>query len=60
MIRLIRRFFRQQDGSVTLDWIVLTAGAIALALGAASMFLGGGEKHSNSMATTISVRPAEH
>ncbi|SNT18219.1 hypothetical protein [Tropicimonas sediminicola] len=57
MIRLIQRFLKTEDGAVTLDWIVLTAGAIALALGATSMILDGTQTQTGTLATTISERP---
>jgi hypothetical protein len=41
MVRSTEDLPGENTGSVTLDWIVLTAGAVALALGATSMFLGG-------------------
>lgn len=57
MIRLTRIFLSREDGAVTLDWIVLTAGAIALALGATSMVLGGTQTQSGALAKTIAERP---
>ncbi|MFD0980235.1 hypothetical protein [Tropicimonas aquimaris] len=57
MMRLTQRFLNSEDGAVTLDWIVLTAGAIALALGATSMILDGTQTQTGTLATTISERP---
>ncbi len=54
MVRLTEKLHGEKQGSVTLDWIVLTAGAVALALGATSMFLGGGAHHARTSPPAVS------
>ncbi len=34
VFKILRRFSRDEDGAVTVDWVVLTAAVIGLALGA--------------------------
>jgi hypothetical protein len=34
----LKKFLSDQNGAVTIDWVVLTAGSIALCIGAYSMF----------------------
>jgi Flp pilus assembly protein TadG len=37
---LSKRFFKSQDGAVTVDWVVLTAALVALCVGAMYTFNG--------------------
>lgn len=37
MTKLTQKFSRDEDGAVTVDWVVLTAAAVGLALGAFAM-----------------------
>ena len=41
MNRIIDRFRRQEDGAVTVDWVVLTAGVILLGLVVTSAVING-------------------
>ena len=34
MIKFINRFFNEQDGAVTVDWVVLTAAVVGLSVAA--------------------------
>ncbi|MEL6607502.1 MAG: hypothetical protein AAFO58_07465 [Pseudomonadota bacterium] len=55
MRRFIERFTKDKSGAVSVDWIVLTAGVVALGAGAASMVVDG----SGDTATSISDRLGE-
>ena len=37
----VMRFLREEDGAVTVDWVVLTAALVALAIAVASLVGGG-------------------
>ncbi|ANT61884.1 hypothetical protein AYJ57_15600 [Salipiger sp. CCB-MM3] len=37
MLKFIKNFRKDEDGAVTVDWVVLTAAVVAMALGAYSM-----------------------
>ena len=38
MLRCVKRFFSDETGAVTIEWVVLTAGVIALGIAAYSAF----------------------
>ena len=40
MIRLFKSFCREETGAVTVDWVVLTAGAVGLAIASYTMIGG--------------------
>lgn len=54
MVKLLRR---DENGAVTVDWVILTAGMVALALGALSMVSGGARTASETLSATIAERP---
>ena len=37
MMRLIAKFRRDEAGAITVDWVILSAGVIALAIGVVSL-----------------------
>ena len=57
MFKALKELHRDEDGAITVDWVVLTAGAVALALGATAMVMSGTERSSETLATTIADRP---
>lgn len=57
MLFRVFRFRSEEDGAVTVDWVILTAGAVTLALAATALIFGGVESGSETLATTIADRP---
>jgi Flp pilus assembly pilin Flp len=39
MIKFIKNFRKDEDGAVTVDWVVLTAAVVALGIGAISLLV---------------------
>ena len=58
MQEMISILSRNDFGTANLDWIVLLIGAVALAVGTTSIFLGGSDGASETFATVVSERPA--
>ncbi len=50
-------FVRDEAGEATVNWVLLSAGAIVLALAAITLLGDGMEAKSELLATTISERP---
>lgn len=46
-------FRRDEDGAVTVDWVVLVAGIIAFALGTLTLIAGGTADYSEDLGTFI-------
>ncbi|MCB6179672.1 hypothetical protein LHP98_16235 [Rhodobacter sp. Har01] len=53
MLNIVRRFKRDEDGAVTVDWVVLTAAIVALGLVVMSAIRPAITGLSNSIATEI-------
>ncbi|WP_102110146.1 Flp family type IVb pilin [Oceaniglobus roseus] len=53
----LTRFFRDEDGATTVDWVLLTAGAMSLALAVMATFGDGAEAVSNTVSSTVAARP---
>ena len=49
MIKFFKNFRKDEDGAVTVDWVVLTAAVVALGIGAISLIT----TNTNTLATTI-------
>jgi len=41
MTRFIKKFCRDENGAVTVDWVVLTAAVVALAVGIVTVLING-------------------
>ncbi|RYH06542.1 hypothetical protein [Tropicimonas sp. IMCC6043] len=52
-----KSFLRDETGAVTVDWIVLTAGVVTLALGVTSLITVGTGTASDRLASTVAERP---
>lgn len=48
-----RRFLSDEDGAVTVDWVVLTAGAMGLAISVAALLMGYVEPGSDNIGSEI-------
>ncbi len=59
MNSVIRKFFRSDDGAVTVDWVVLTAGIVGLAVGVIAIMGNGpvniGQAISSQLASAITI-----
>ena len=53
MMNLLKKFRRDEDGAVTVDWVVLTAAVVALAGAAYSSIETGAENLTESTGTFI-------
>ena len=53
MRRLLQRFRDDTDGAVTVDWIVLTVGVIALAAGAGSLITDGTQDGASNLSSAL-------
>lgn len=49
----VRNFARDEDGAVTVDWVVLTAAVVALAIGALSAISGSTETLSAKISSSV-------
>ena len=54
-MRLFKVFTKEEDGAVTVDWVVLTAALVALALAALSQVESGVTDLSDEIAAVISA-----
>ncbi len=54
--KLRNRFQRDEDGAVTVDWVVLTAAIVGVAAGAASQVLDATTTLSTSIKTGLSTK----
>jgi hypothetical protein len=52
-------FLASEDGAVTVDWVVLTAACVGLALAATISIYGGAEELSDSLETYLTETPVE-
>ena len=53
MIKFIKNFRKDEDGAVTVDWVVLTAAVVALGIGAISLLVDNTEKLAEDIGTSI-------
>ena len=53
MIKFFKNFRKDEDGAVTVDWVVLTAAVVALAGIAYQGISGGTQTLSNSISSTV-------
>lgn len=52
-VRALRRFLGEEDGAITVDWVVLTATIIGLALAAYLVISGGVDTQSTAIDTEL-------
>ncbi|QFT97023.1 hypothetical protein FIU85_06895 [Roseovarius sp. THAF8] len=55
MIQSIRHFLKREDGAITVDWVVLTAGLVVLAGGLGVTVNSGVTSASTSISTAVSA-----
>lgn len=56
MIKFFKNFSKDEDGAVTVDWVVLTAAVVALGVAAISTVGGGIETLATNIDTEVSGR----
>ena len=54
MTNFIKNFIADEDGAVTVDWVVLTAGIVVLGLAVGSKVAGGANDMADSIAGELS------
>ncbi|MCT4370736.1 hypothetical protein CLG85_010570 [Yangia mangrovi] len=54
MLKFIKTFRNDEDGAVTVDWVVLTAAVVAMAAGAYSLISGNVTTALNNVGTNLS------
>ncbi|WP_372840421.1 hypothetical protein [Phaeovulum sp.] len=54
MFKMLKSFRAQEDGAVTVDWVVLTAAVVGLGAAALAMVSGGTEALTGKIATHLS------
>ncbi len=57
MLRLFDRFRREEDGATTVDWVLLTAGTMSLALAVFASISAGTEDITHTVSTAVASRP---
>lgn len=55
MLKLVRRFRADTQGAVTIDWVVLTAGIVALGAGAGSIIFDGSSGLAEAISSQLSA-----
>lgn len=50
----LQKTFKDEDGAVTVDWVVVTAGVVGLALAVATTVGGTAQDHSELIGSTMS------
>lgn len=56
MFKFLKKFHKQDDGAVTVDWVVLTAAIVGLAVGLIGIISSGATHKSTSVGALLSSR----
>ncbi|QFT94073.1 hypothetical protein FIU86_14580 [Roseovarius sp. THAF9] len=56
MFKILERFAKSEEGAVTVDWVVLTAGIVGMAVGAIQTVGDANEALGNSASTAIATQ----
>jgi len=56
MIKMLKAFFRRDEGAVTVDWVVLTAAMVGLAAGGGATTLAGINAAAITVNTSVSTK----
>ncbi|EDM71099.1 hypothetical protein RAZWK3B_16920 [Roseobacter sp. AzwK-3b] len=54
MIKFFKKFRSEEDGAVTVDWVVLTASVVGLAVGGVAVIKGGVDGLAGNIGTELS------
>lgn len=60
MLKLCNKFRRDEDGAVTVDWIVLTAAVVGLSVAAVGVVQDGVNNLAQSISTGVSTKTADN
>ncbi|MBS8225920.1 Flp family type IVb pilin [Vannielia litorea] len=55
MEKMLSKFLREDDGAVTVDWVVLTAAIVGLGIAVATVVGQGAMSHSTSLGNYVSA-----
>jgi hypothetical protein len=58
-LKMVRTFDRAEDGAVTLDWVVLTAAIVGLAIAALAAVRGGADAASTRISARLSSQTGQ-
>ena len=56
MIKFIKKFRKEEEGAVTVDWVVLTAAVVGLGVAGVSTVQGGVDTLATSIKTGVSAK----
>ena len=56
MIKFIKKFRKEEEGAVTVDWVVLTAAVVGLGVAGVSTVSGGVDTLATSIKTGVSTK----
>lgn len=57
MLNILKRFTKSEDGAVTVDWVVLTAAVVGLAVGAIQTVGNANEALGTSVSSAVANQP---
>ena len=56
MTKTLKTFFQNEDGAITVDWVVLTAVILGVLFGALTTFNQGAVNHANLTSSTLDAQ----
>ena len=59
MLNYIKTFCNDEDGAVTVDWVVLTAAVVGLGIAVAGSIQGGAEEMAKDIATELDTNTVQ-
>jgi len=60
MMKFIKKFRKEEEGAVTVDWVVLTAAVVGLGVAGVSTVSGGVNTLANTISTQVSTKTASN
>lgn len=60
MIKFIKKFRKEEEGAVTVDWVVLTAAVVGLGVAGVSTVSGGVNTLASTISTEVSTKTADN
>ncbi|KRS10774.1 hypothetical protein XM53_19790 [Roseovarius atlanticus] len=60
MIKFIKKFRKDEEGAVTVDWVVLTAAVVGLGVAGVSTVSGGVNSLASSISTGVSTKTVDN
>jgi Flp pilus assembly pilin Flp len=59
MVYLVRKFFPDENGAVTVDWVILTAAVVGIAIAAYVNIQAGSSSMANAVSVYLTETPLE-